>query len=57
LVKNSSDELIKKENSEKELKREYKTNQKHLIAKLKDNLIKVILEEKPIKKNALQPTC
>jgi hypothetical protein len=53
LVKDSSDELIKKENSEKELKREYKTNQKRLIGKLKDNLIKIILEENPIKKNLL----
>jgi len=53
LMKSSSDEAIRKEREGKDLKRDYKTNQKRLIAKLKDNLIKVILEEDIVKKEQL----
>jgi hypothetical protein len=53
LTKACSDELIEEENQKKSLKRAYKTNQKRLIAKLKDNLIKIVIEDDIVKKELL----
>ena len=53
LTKVCSDELIQEENSSKDLKREYRTNQKRLIAKLKNNLIRIIAEDDITKKEKM----
>jgi hypothetical protein len=53
LIKTCSDEMIQEENSDKNLKREYKTNQKRLIAKLKNNLIKIVAEDDKTKKGIM----
>lgn len=53
LTKACSDEMINEENSNKNLKREYKTNQKRLIAKLKNNLIKIIAEDDQARKEIM----
>ncbi len=53
LTKACSDELIQEENSSKDLKREYRTNQKRLIAKLKNNLIRIIAEDDITKKEIM----
>jgi hypothetical protein len=53
LTKACSDELIQAENASKNLKRDYKTNQKRLIAKLKNNLIKIVAEDDMSKKGVM----
>lgn len=53
LTKACSDEMIQEENSKKDLKRNYKTNQKRLIAKLKNNLIKIVAEDDKVKKGVM----
>lgn len=53
LTKACSDELIQEENASKDLKRDYKTNQKRLIAKLKNNLIKIVAEDDMTKKGVM----
>lgn len=53
LTKACSDELIQEENSSKDLKRDYKTNQKRLIAKLKNTLIKIVAEDDRSKKRLM----
>ncbi len=53
LTKVCSDELIQEENLSKDLKREYRTNQKRLIAKLKNNLIRIIAEDDITKKEKM----
>jgi len=50
LTKACSDHKISEKNQAKDLKYAYKTNQKRLISKLKNNLIKILLEKDDKKK-------
>lgn len=53
LARQESDEIVKKEKKEKELKYEYKTNLNILIGSLKDKLIIMFLEESTRKRNKI----
>jgi hypothetical protein len=52
-IKSCCDEAIDEENQNKELKYKYQTNTKRLISKLKDNLIKVVIEDNHFRKEKM----
>ncbi|MBM7573745.1 hypothetical protein JOC48_004348 [Aquibacillus albus] len=53
LIKHEADEIIAKEQEDKELKHEYTVNYNVLIGKLKTNLIRIILEASPRRRKKL----
>jgi hypothetical protein len=53
LLKRESDVIIAKEQKDKDLKYEYKTNNNILIGVLKDKLVCLIIETSPIRRNKL----
>jgi len=52
-VKQEADEMIAEEQETKNLKHEYTVNTNILIGKLKDNLVQIMLEESPRKRQSI----
>jgi len=53
IAKNEANEKVKKNNSEKKLKYDYKVNINMLIGKLKDSLVLMLLEDDPKKRETM----